>query len=100
MWMEDVGMNEEKLREGNLSLTYISMIVLLVITNIFIVFVVNSIDGGFEEDFVVDAVLWFVSRLPTPFPLFIRSTNKVFGAHERLQHGCGDHLEWCNYRGA
>lgn len=59
MWMEDVGMNEEKIREGNLPLIYISMIVLLVITNIFIALVVMNIGGGIEEGLVVGAVLGF-----------------------------------------
>ena len=59
MWMEDVGMNEDQLREGNIPLIYISMIVLLIITNIFIAFVVNNIGGGFEEGLVVGAVLGF-----------------------------------------
>jgi hypothetical protein len=59
MWMEDVGLDEPKIREGNLPLIYISMIVLLVITNIFIALIVANIGGGLEEGLVVGAVLGF-----------------------------------------
>ena len=59
MWMEDVGMNEEQLRKGNIPLIYGSMIVLLVITTVFIALIVNNIGGGFEEGLVVGAILGF-----------------------------------------
>jgi hypothetical protein len=59
MWMKDVGMSEDQLREGNLPLIYGSMIALLVITNVFIALVVNNIGGGFEEGLVVGAILGF-----------------------------------------
>lgn len=59
MWMEDVEMNEDQLREGNLPLIYGSMVVLLVITTVFIALVVNNIGGGLEEGLLVGAVLGF-----------------------------------------
>ena len=70
MWMEDVGIDEEKIREGNLPLIYGSMIVLLVITNIFIALVVNNIGGGFEEGLVVGAILGFGIAATNAIPHF------------------------------
>ena len=59
MWMEDVGLDEQKIREGNMPLVWGSMLVLLVITNIFIALVILNIGGGFEEGLAVGAVVGF-----------------------------------------
>ena len=59
IWMADVGLDEQKIREGNMPLVWGSMLVLLVITTVFIALVVGNIGGGLEEGLVVGAVLGF-----------------------------------------
>lgn len=59
MWMEDVGLNEQQIREGNMPLVWGSMSVLLVITTVFIALVVGNIGGGLEEGLAVGAVVGF-----------------------------------------
>lgn len=59
MWMEDVGLDEQKIREGNMPLVWGSMLVLLVITTVFVALVVNNIGGGFQEGLLVGAILGF-----------------------------------------
>ncbi len=67
MWMEDVGLDEQKIREGNMPLAWASMLVLLVTTTIFIALVVNNIGGELEEGLAVGAVIGFG----------IAATNKI-----------------------
>jgi hypothetical protein len=59
MWMEDVGLDEQKIREGNMPLVWGSMLVLLVITTVFIGLVVANIGGGFQEALAIGAVIGF-----------------------------------------
>ncbi|MEE8046489.1 MAG: DUF1761 domain-containing protein [Dehalococcoidia bacterium] len=59
IWMEDVGLDEQKIREGNMPLVWGSVIGLLVVTTIFIALVIENIGGGLEEGLVVGAVIGF-----------------------------------------
>jgi hypothetical protein len=70
MWMEDVGLDEQQIRAGNMPLVWGSMLVLLVITTISIALVVANIGGGLEEGLVVGAVIGFGIAAANSIPHF------------------------------
>ncbi|MCZ6538670.1 MAG: DUF1761 domain-containing protein [Chloroflexi bacterium] len=59
MWMDDIGMTDEKMKSGNMMMMMGGMVVMLVISTISLALIIGNIGGELKEGLVVGAIIGF-----------------------------------------
>lgn len=79
MWMEDVGMTDEKMKSANMLATMGGGTVLVTVATIALALVIGNIGGGLEEGLVVGAIVGFgiAAAYAIPHYIFAQRPNRL-----------------------